>query len=355
MYFRLLVPERSRVEAVSGGTLVAVTAPAVVEDEAGRTVIGTYLMVPPGRRACGTRGRARTPPTRTRPAGATGSRSRSSPGCSRAADPHDPRAGRLPDHRREPEAGRERVNGDAGHDLRPRHHRAAGATVTAPGRVKTRSTVVSPSAWVLTQAQCLNPMPSPGVFVALPTSAECPSHSHDIVAADHDSHHSLGPPGGLDAGEPPLQPTGTKAPTDGTCVSRVCGVTAGLDGHGIRKDHTRRTEGSRFAGTVGVTGEPRTDTTSLSLRRESVPQPSAACASSGSDECNEMRLQRGKRTQHSRQATGARGPACDGGRQSDTAGADLASREQSADLVPAEPAGVPICRVHHEVVRHDEA
>ena len=34
-YFRLLVPERSRVEAVSGGTLSPVTNPAVVEDEAG--------------------------------------------------------------------------------------------------------------------------------------------------------------------------------------------------------------------------------------------------------------------------------------------------------------------------------
>ena len=47
-YFRLLVPERSRVEAVSGGTLSPVTNPAVVEDEAGRTAIGTYLKVPPG-------------------------------------------------------------------------------------------------------------------------------------------------------------------------------------------------------------------------------------------------------------------------------------------------------------------
>jgi Protein of unknown function (DUF4012) len=48
MYFRLLVPERSRVEAVSGGTLSPVTNPAVVEDEVGRTAIGTYLKVPPG-------------------------------------------------------------------------------------------------------------------------------------------------------------------------------------------------------------------------------------------------------------------------------------------------------------------
>jgi hypothetical protein len=48
MYFRLLVPERSRIEAVSGGGLAPVTDPAVVEDEAGRTAIGTYLQVPPG-------------------------------------------------------------------------------------------------------------------------------------------------------------------------------------------------------------------------------------------------------------------------------------------------------------------
>src|SRR5664280_3684999 len=48
MYFRLLVPERSRIEAVSGGGLVSVTDPAIVEDEAGRMAIGTYLKVPPG-------------------------------------------------------------------------------------------------------------------------------------------------------------------------------------------------------------------------------------------------------------------------------------------------------------------
>ena len=49
MYFRLLVPELSRLEAVSGGSLVKVTTPAVVEQEAGRTAIGTYLKVPPGK------------------------------------------------------------------------------------------------------------------------------------------------------------------------------------------------------------------------------------------------------------------------------------------------------------------
>ncbi|MHB8398586.1 MAG: DUF4012 domain-containing protein [Candidatus Limnocylindrales bacterium] len=48
MYFRALVPDRSRVDSVSGGSFVRLTAPAVVETEAGRTAIGTYLMVPPG-------------------------------------------------------------------------------------------------------------------------------------------------------------------------------------------------------------------------------------------------------------------------------------------------------------------
>ncbi len=48
MYFRLLVPERSRVEEVSGGSVVPLTDPAVVEETAGRTVIGSYLQIPPG-------------------------------------------------------------------------------------------------------------------------------------------------------------------------------------------------------------------------------------------------------------------------------------------------------------------
>jgi hypothetical protein len=48
MYFRLLAPERSRVESVSGGRFSPLTAPAVIEEVAGRTVIGTYLAVPPG-------------------------------------------------------------------------------------------------------------------------------------------------------------------------------------------------------------------------------------------------------------------------------------------------------------------
>jgi hypothetical protein len=37
------------VEAVSGGSTSRLTDPAVVEDEAGRTAIGTYLKVLPGR------------------------------------------------------------------------------------------------------------------------------------------------------------------------------------------------------------------------------------------------------------------------------------------------------------------
>jgi len=48
MYFRVLVPERSRLESVSGGGAVPLTVPAVVEEEAGRAVIGNYLKVPPG-------------------------------------------------------------------------------------------------------------------------------------------------------------------------------------------------------------------------------------------------------------------------------------------------------------------
>ena len=48
VFFRLLVPERSRVESVSGGSVVELTNPAAVEDAAGRTMIGNYLVVPPG-------------------------------------------------------------------------------------------------------------------------------------------------------------------------------------------------------------------------------------------------------------------------------------------------------------------
>ena len=48
VYFRVLAPEGSRIESVSGGSLAQLTAPAVVSEEAGRAEIGTYLMVPPG-------------------------------------------------------------------------------------------------------------------------------------------------------------------------------------------------------------------------------------------------------------------------------------------------------------------
>ena len=47
MYFRLLVPERSRVEAVAAGRPSALTAPADVRT-AGRMVIANYFRIPPG-------------------------------------------------------------------------------------------------------------------------------------------------------------------------------------------------------------------------------------------------------------------------------------------------------------------
>jgi hypothetical protein len=48
MYFRLLVPERSRVETISAGTQAPISLPADVEDVAGRTVISNYFPIPPG-------------------------------------------------------------------------------------------------------------------------------------------------------------------------------------------------------------------------------------------------------------------------------------------------------------------
>lgn len=48
VFSRILVPERSRVDAVSGGGVAPVTDPAMVGEEAGRTVIGAYIKVPPG-------------------------------------------------------------------------------------------------------------------------------------------------------------------------------------------------------------------------------------------------------------------------------------------------------------------
>ena len=49
MYFRLLVPERSRVDEVSGGSYVPLSDPYAVEDANGRTVISNYLKIPAGR------------------------------------------------------------------------------------------------------------------------------------------------------------------------------------------------------------------------------------------------------------------------------------------------------------------
>ena len=49
LYFRLLVPERSRLEAVSGGQVVAVSNAELIETESGRTAFGNYLMIPPGK------------------------------------------------------------------------------------------------------------------------------------------------------------------------------------------------------------------------------------------------------------------------------------------------------------------
>ena len=48
MYFRLLAPVGSVVDAVSGGSFVNLTAPAVVGTEAGRAVFGSQLLIPPG-------------------------------------------------------------------------------------------------------------------------------------------------------------------------------------------------------------------------------------------------------------------------------------------------------------------
>ena len=48
MYFRLLVPDRSRIGTVSGGSYQALTAPADIGTEAGREVFANYLRVPAG-------------------------------------------------------------------------------------------------------------------------------------------------------------------------------------------------------------------------------------------------------------------------------------------------------------------
>lgn len=48
MYFRLLVPDRSRIGTVSGGGIEQLTAPANIDTEAGREVFGNYLRIPAG-------------------------------------------------------------------------------------------------------------------------------------------------------------------------------------------------------------------------------------------------------------------------------------------------------------------
>jgi Protein of unknown function (DUF4012) len=48
MYSRLLLPERSRLGEISGGSYVALSDPAVVEEQADGLVVGTYLKLPPG-------------------------------------------------------------------------------------------------------------------------------------------------------------------------------------------------------------------------------------------------------------------------------------------------------------------
>ncbi|MGH2512538.1 MAG: DUF4012 domain-containing protein [Candidatus Limnocylindrales bacterium] len=48
LYFRLLVPDRSRLETVSGGSYQRLTAPADIGTESSREVIANYLRVPAG-------------------------------------------------------------------------------------------------------------------------------------------------------------------------------------------------------------------------------------------------------------------------------------------------------------------
>jgi Protein of unknown function (DUF4012) len=47
-YVRVLTPDRSRLQSVSGGTRPKITGPETVTTEAGRTVFANYLAVPPG-------------------------------------------------------------------------------------------------------------------------------------------------------------------------------------------------------------------------------------------------------------------------------------------------------------------
>lgn len=48
MYYRLIVPDRSRIGTVSGGSYEHLTAPADIGTEAGRVVFGSYLRIPAG-------------------------------------------------------------------------------------------------------------------------------------------------------------------------------------------------------------------------------------------------------------------------------------------------------------------
>ena len=119
MYFRLLVPERSRIESVSGGTLVPVTGPAVIAEEAGRTVIGTYVQVPAGET---TLDHTWTSPY-VADAGLTGGTYRLTLQFQAGMLPGPVRATiRVPEGNRiiaaSPEPPRERGVGDAGHDVR---------------------------------------------------------------------------------------------------------------------------------------------------------------------------------------------------------------------------------------------
>jgi hypothetical protein len=47
-YLRVLTPDRSRLQSVSGGRLVPLTGVEEISSEAGRTAYGLFLLVPPG-------------------------------------------------------------------------------------------------------------------------------------------------------------------------------------------------------------------------------------------------------------------------------------------------------------------
>ncbi len=118
IYFRLLAPEGSSVGAVAGGQSAEVTAPAVVTNEAGRLVVGTYLLAPPGQTSLRY--------VWTTPAAAVADQGRSLYRLTiseaawppaRAAEPDDPRPVRLKNRvgdRRPQCRGRDR---NTGHDV----------------------------------------------------------------------------------------------------------------------------------------------------------------------------------------------------------------------------------------------